>query len=497
MNLRRTIPAVRQAGLVLAVAWAAFHWGGVAPVDFYPVLLGLILLFLLSLADGLAVEWWGWLLLAPLVPMAFNGSLPSFALHYVAFWIVVVLAAHSKTTVPGCPATPNERSWSGGSGMGVVWGLLALGIVEALLGLSRALLHFAGQDLALFPMGTIFNRNHFAGFLEMLVPLCFALGAAAWRVGAEAGRTGGRENGWTGGRVAGRTGGREDGWPGERVAGRMAGREDGWPGGRGARRAPQGPPVLPSSGSLVLGSSRPPVLAFSGSPALQAARAHALGRAWLFFLAGGVLFLAILFSLSRGGTVSAVVGTATAGALVWAQSRRAAAGAAGQGRALAAGIGILVVVGALWIGIQPVVERFVQIDRDAVGRTWIFGHTAHMIADHPLLGVGAGMHGWVFTRYQEVNPDIFYDYAHNDYLQGAADWGLPAALVFFGIVFFLVWRAARACVTSYDPARVALLAGCLGGVAAILCHSFSDFNLQIPSNAMLFGVLLGKAAGRA
>jgi len=113
------------------------------------------------------------------------------------------------------------------------------------------------------------------------------------------------------------------------------------------------------------------------------------------------------------------------------------------------------------------------------------------------VGVGAGMHGWAFTLYQDRNPGFFYDHAHNDYLEAAAEWGIPAAAAFFIVLFAVVWRAGKACIQSADPARAALLAGGVGGVAAMLVHSFVDFNLHIPSNALMFGVILGTIAAVA
>jgi hypothetical protein len=33
--------------------------------------------------------------------------------------------------------------------------------------------------------------------------------------------------------------------------------------------------------------------------------------------------------------------------------------------------------------------------------------------------------------------------------------------------------------------------GCIGSTTALLLHSITDFNLQIPSNALVFAVVLG------
>jgi O-antigen ligase len=77
------------------------------------------------------------------------------------------------------------------------------------------------------------------------------------------------------------------------------------------------------------------------------------------------------------------------------------------------------------------------------------------------------------------------DYAHNDYLQALADGGAVGgalALVFIVLLGRAVWRATRAA----DPLEAGLALGSGAGLFALLVHSAFDFNLQIPSNALLF-----------
>ena len=391
------------------IAWAAIRYGGVEPADSYILFMGLVLLFLLSFADGIRIEWWGWVLLVPLVPMTFNGSYPYNVLKFASLWLAAVVGAHQA-----------RIDWEAGRKLSpLILILIGTGIFEALLGLAQSLGRFAGREIPFIPMGTIVNSNHFAGFLEMLVPLIFMIGFARLQY-----------------------------------------------------RSKQ----------------------LSRSRSRIAPRSEYAARAWMFLVTGALLFLAILFSLSRGGTIAAMIGILAATTLLWshpAGSRRLPA------HILAAGIALVLLSGALWIGIQPVFEKFIQVPSNVVDRTSIWRGTGAIIGDHPLLGVGAGMHGWAFTLYQDGNPGYFYDHAHNDYLEAAAEWGIPAAAAFFIVMFALIWRAGKACVQSADPARAALLAGGVGGVAALLVHSFVDFNLHIPSNAMMFGVMLGTIAAIA
>ena len=83
---------------------------------------------------------------------------------------------------------------------------------------------------------------------------------------------------------------------------------------------------------------------------------------------------------------------------------------------------------------------------------------------------------------------IVVDYAHNDYLQVLSDGGIIAGILVLWFIVMLgraVWRATQA----EDPLAAGLALGGGAGLFALLVHSAFDFNLQIPSNALLFIVL--------
>jgi len=78
------------------------------------------------------------------------------------------------------------------------------------------------------------------------------------------------------------------------------------------------------------------------------------------------------------------------------------------------------------------------------------------------------------------------DHAHNDYIEGLAEAGLLGGLC--GALF--LWTLYREGRTNFVAEQGhfsrGLHAGAIMAVSGMLVHSFVDFNLQIPANALLF-----------
>jgi len=124
-------------------------------------------------------------------------------------------------------------------------------------------------------------------------------------------------------------------------------------------------------------------------------------------------------------------------------------------------------------------------------RGWIWADTLSMIAAKPISGVGLGAFATAYPMYSTSNGNLGVDRAHNDYLQILAECGiLGGALALWFIIS--MGRAVLRGIASRDR----LLAGfALGGGAggfALLIHSIFDFNLQVPSNALLFLLISGQ-----
>jgi hypothetical protein len=209
-------------------------------------------------------------------------------------------------------------------------------------------------------------------------------------------------------------------------------------------------------------------------------------RTWLAILGCASMGLAVLLSRSRGGSVTLVVTAVFLAAMVFAAGRR---DRRLRGAARAGPILILTVVGlGFAFGIDKLVARFEDVDEN--NRMVIYQDTLRMIGDHPL-GVGPGMYAWRILPYESLGSTHHYGHAHNDYLEVAAEWGIGVAILFWGMVAWRFWRTVRGFFEATDAWTRGLCLGAAGAILSILVHSVVDFNLQIPSNLMVFAMIVG------
>ncbi len=227
-------------------------------------------------------------------------------------------------------------------------------------------------------------------------------------------------------------------------------------------------------------------------------------RRYLPFVSLGVMALALVFTLSRGGLLSLLLTLVVLLGFL---------GALGRTR------WSLVVVGALlavtlgygaWIGLEPFLARVWQ--GGYVDRWVLFRTTFPMLMAFPLWGVGLGAYPEIYFRYQPRALDpgqVYVLSAHNDLLQFMVELGLVGTVL--GV--FAVWRVSRDLVAAHlfgrgrcpvgggedegarrsDPFSVGIALGALGGVLALLFHSGADSGARVPANGLLAAACLGIA----
>lgn len=80
-------------------------------------------------------------------------------------------------------------------------------------------------------------------------------------------------------------------------------------------------------------------------------------------------------------------------------------------------------------------------DQSVIGRFVAWEASWEAFKDHPLLGVGPDNFQAVYRRYSET-PEVFH-VAHNAALQLLSESGLPALLLFLGLIGTALWRLER------------------------------------------------------
>jgi len=123
--------------------------------------------------------------------------------------------------------------------------------------------------------------------------------------------------------------------------------------------------------------------------------------------------------------------------------------------------------------------------------------TSKLFLDFPLTGSGLGTFRWAFSMYQRQGEWMIFREAHNDYLQVLAETGLVGVAILGWALFAYLWWILRPALGTAARRPRYTTIGAAAAVVALLLHSIFDFNLQIPSNAALFAVLLGVVTAAA
>jgi O-antigen ligase len=134
-----------------------------------------------------------------------------------------------------------------------------------------------------------------------------------------------------------------------------------------------------------------------------------------------------------------------------------------------------------------------QYGASANNRATIWKDTLRLIDAHPWVGSGLGTFSIAYPGVQTSFDGKLVSHAHNDYLEFASELGIPAALLLFGGIFYLLLQSAWCFRRNENRLDRAVVLGCFGSILSISLHSLTDFNLQIPANALVFAVILGMA----
>jgi O-antigen ligase len=193
---------------------------------------------------------------------------------------------------------------------------------------------------------------------------------------------------------------------------------------------------------------------------------------------------ALILSGSRGGIVSFAFEIG-----VLALLARARKGPEGPRMASLAIVALAAAALVAWIGAGRALERFSTLrpgEVTASRRVSMLHGTFRIFLNHPLMGTGLGTFEAVYPRYETDYDGKVVNHAHNDYAEALAETGLLGGLCGAAFLLILFRQARRNFEADQGHFSRALHAGAIAATGGLLLHSFVDFNLHIPSNALLF-----------
>ncbi len=136
---------------------------------------------------------------------------------------------------------------------------------------------------------------------------------------------------------------------------------------------------------------------------------------------------------------------------------------------------------------QRLVSAWNPADANTRNRIELFGTAWRLIRDHPWIGVGQNV-SRVAPSYRGTTefPDWMYLHLHNNFLQVAAERGIPGLLLWIWFMAQLGWQAFRACRASPGHAghgnrpgsasAAFVAAAAVGGWVALLVAGMFEYN---------------------
>lgn len=217
-------------------------------------------------------------------------------------------------------------------------------------------------------------------------------------------------------------------------------------------------------------------------------------RVCIVWATAALFLIAIIYSLSRMGFFVALCSLVVATALSFGPRIPSKNFRTISLTALA--VGSL----ALFIFLPPdqLVARFADMSSSgkitADTRLYFWRETLSLIDEFRWFGCGLGGFESNFLKYQGIVNGFRVEMAHNDYLQYLAELGVVGFSILMAAIVGILIPVVKGIVQVEDESRRLLLAGCLGSFTAIALHSFVNFNLYIPGNAMILAWIAGIAS---
>ena len=225
-------------------------------------------------------------------------------------------------------------------------------------------------------------------------------------------------------------------------------------------------------------------------------------KAGRVIVAGGAAMamgLAALLAQSRGGALSLVAGALVLVSLRHFVRRRIAA----SRRVWATGLVLVALAAGAAAALPPEARArlatLAGMGHDTSGqfRLGVWTDTARLWARSPLVGHGLGAYADALPPVKTGLGYVRVEHAESDVFEMAAEGGLVGLLLALAGLAGAARVVASGLSRQTDRLRRGLGLGAAAGASALLVHSTFDFNLRIPSNALLFAFLCALALAAA
>jgi len=204
---------------------------------------------------------------------------------------------------------------------------------------------------------------------------------------------------------------------------------------------------------------------------------RARGNAWPYALAGGILYSSVIASASRAGSVlctAELLAVLFIGLIRW---RGANSGAMSRSSmTMLAIVPAIAIVFTMVVGWEHVWLRFQQHDPYTIRREFLVA-AVDMARERPLTGFGLDTFPSVYPRYAVQDFPFYVNHAHNDWMEFAADGGVPFLLLILMPFLCAVPSAIR------NPWGL--------GLIAVMLHACVDYPFPRPAVSGWMFALLG------
>jgi len=194
-----------------------------------------------------------------------------------------------------------------------------------------------------------------------------------------------------------------------------------------------------------------------------------------FAVMGAAMYASVIAGASRAGTLLMTAELIVVPGLAWMRSYFSR----GKMRMTTTGIWLLVFIFTAVVGWTVLWNRLQDPD-PLKGRREILAASLTMVRAKPYFGFGLGNYQNAYPKFATVDFGRIVNHAHNDWMEWAADGGIPFSLL---VLCIAAWSVPKAVKSLWGI-----------GVLTVFVHSMVDFPLQDPVLEVWLFVLLGVLA---